>query len=216
MFNFQWLSSPNLSNSLANVKMLRCCWIDQKYIEKNHIRFGYTPRRRPHSRIPPSLPCCFCITMMTSHWKTFFWPGDLDLWPMTLTFELDLDIHLTDMPKFKSVRLSARPWEWDTHTHRMTMPKTITYVADAGCKNTMVVFTSRMAEPHDLRSLDLIQAFNSERFPTLAKLTWERLRNTTWDVLKANAVSCCIKISLDRPRRRYPFWAVLKIQYSTV
>ncbi len=38
-----------------------------------------------------------------------FWARDLDLWPMTLTYELDLDIFLLDLPaKFKSVCLSVR------------------------------------------------------------------------------------------------------------
>ena len=105
-------------------------------LKKNHICFEYTPRRRPYSHIPGSLPLyscgswhisnlgrlllyqsfpdCLCITVVTFNRKMFFSPGDLDLWPMTLTFELDLH----------------------DHTHTLTDDaKTITPVADAGCNN---------------------------------------------------------------------------------
>ena len=44
------------------------------------------------------LPHCSSINF-TSHQKTSkcFWPGDLDLWPLALTFELDLDILPLDL-----------------------------------------------------------------------------------------------------------------------
>ncbi len=58
----------------------------------------------------------------SSKQKTFFWPGDLDLWPMTLTltYELDLDILLLDLPAKIQVRMSVRSpvKARQTHTHR--------------------------------------------------------------------------------------------------
>ena len=51
----------------------------------------------------------------------------LTRWPMTLTFELDLDILPLDLhAKIQvcmSVRLSIRLWERDRHTRTQTMPK---------------------------------------------------------------------------------------------
>ncbi len=34
---------------------------------------------------------------LNTSFKSIFWPGDLDLWPMTLTYNLALDIHPLDV-----------------------------------------------------------------------------------------------------------------------
>ena len=72
----------------------------------------------------------FCQALR-SQWNVqmhIFWPRDLNLWPMTLTHELQLDIvPLDQLPKSKSVclsvRLGSRDGRMDTHTHDV---KTIT------------------------------------------------------------------------------------------
>ncbi len=118
------------------------------YTKKNHICFENTPRRSPtihiwcriwspHHKFQIGKPVAerqvssvsvtswrfFCITMMKSHKKNIFWPSDLDLWPMTLTFELDLDILPLDLHikiqgcGFDRSALRAR------YTHRQTIPK---------------------------------------------------------------------------------------------
>ncbi len=61
--------------------------------------------------------------------KNGFWPGDLDLWPMTLTFKLDLDILPLDLHTkiqgctFVRSPLRARHTDTHTQTDRETMPK---------------------------------------------------------------------------------------------
>ena len=49
----------------------------------------------------------------------FFGPGDLDLWPMTLTFELDLDIHPLDLHAQIQVCMSCL-FGWDSKTDGQT------------------------------------------------------------------------------------------------
>ncbi len=50
-----------------------------------------------------------------------FWLHDLDPWPMTLTYQLDLDIRqLGTHAKFKFVCLSVQPGEWDGRTDTQT------------------------------------------------------------------------------------------------
>ncbi len=71
--------------------------------------------------------------------KNFFWPGDLNLWPMTLTFKLDVDILPLDLHVGPFRRESG-----NRHTHPQTHNvKTITPVADAGCK--IYVWKSRLS-----------------------------------------------------------------------
>ena len=99
-----------------------------KLIAKKRIRFGYTLLHRPHSRIPPSLPChllCFfCITMMTSHGKTFFalvtLTFDLWPWPSNLTYTWPwLDLH-ANIQVCTSVRSAVRVRQTDRKTDRHT------------------------------------------------------------------------------------------------
>ncbi len=60
-----------------------------------------------------------------------FWPGDLDLWPMTLVFENDLDILPFDLHVEiqgclfvrSPVRVIHTDTHTDTHTERQTMSK---------------------------------------------------------------------------------------------
>ncbi len=58
------------------------------------------------------------------HTTEHFWPRDLDLWPMTLTYELDLDILPLDVhAKIQvcmSVRSAVRVRRKDGHTHTQT------------------------------------------------------------------------------------------------
>ncbi len=76
-----------------------------------------------------------------------FWPCDLDLWPMTLTYKLDLDILPLDLhAKFQvrmSVRLAVRvvtDTQTDTHTHRRCQNYYTRHVTDVGCKNMFCNF----------------------------------------------------------------------------
>ena len=68
---------------------------------------------------------------MQPHWSgkrhpwNIFWPGDLDLWPMTLTYELDLDILPLDLHTkdqvWMFVRSTVRVFtdrQTDRQTHR--------------------------------------------------------------------------------------------------
>ncbi len=61
-----------------------------------------------------------------SQW-TFFWPRDLDLWPMTLTYKLDLDILPSDLcakiQVHMSVLLAGGVRQTHTQTDRRTMSK---------------------------------------------------------------------------------------------
>ncbi len=59
---------------------------------------------------------------LRSQWNVpieHFWPRDFALWPWptNLTY---ISLHLTSIPKFKSICLSVQPWEWDGPTHRHT------------------------------------------------------------------------------------------------
>ncbi len=119
-------------------------------IKKNHICFENTQRRsptihvwcrilQPGSFIESRLHLnqrflvgiiyvgCFLVSAVSLWSKNYFWPGDLDLWPMTLNFELDLDILPFDLhAKIQvctSVRSAVRARQTDRQTHRKTMPK---------------------------------------------------------------------------------------------
>ncbi len=90
----------------------------------NRFHFEYTPHR-----IPPSLPC------------QCFWSGDLDLWPMTLTSQLDLDILPLDLHAKIQVRMSVSSAvrAGQTNSPTRTMSKLLhptCHVTDVGCKNT--------------------------------------------------------------------------------
>ncbi len=69
-----------------------------------------------------------------------FWPHDLDFWPMTLTFKVDLDILWLDLrAKIQSdVHLFGSDSETDTHTLTYDA-KTITSIADTGGKNDIKI-----------------------------------------------------------------------------
>ena len=82
--------------------------------------------QRPHlpcSLLP--LPLFYCLLFMPQMEVSGL--GDLDLWPMTLTLELDLDISSPDLhtkiQACMSVRLARIVRRTDSHTHRQTMPK---------------------------------------------------------------------------------------------
>ena len=68
---------------------------------------------------------------------------DLDLWPMTLIFKLNLDMLRLDLyakiqycMSVHSARIVRRTdGHTDTQTHRHTMSKLLHPIADAGCKN---------------------------------------------------------------------------------
>ncbi len=96
--------------------------------KKTHICFENTPRRIPASCIPELL----LQQALSSQWDVpmhIFWPNDLDLWPMTLTYELDLDILPLELHAKIQVCMSVRSARivrrTDTHTHtdRQTMSK---------------------------------------------------------------------------------------------
>ena len=89
-----------------------------------------------------SLPLLYCQLCMPQ--KDVSGLGDPDLWPMTLTLELDLDNFSRDLHTKIQACMSGcsarivRRTDTQTHTHRHTdNAKTITPSANAGCKNYM-------------------------------------------------------------------------------
>ena len=81
------------------------------------------------------------------HWNTHwhvFWPHDLDLWPMTLTSKLDLDILPLNLHAEIQVRMSVRlivrvvTHTQTTHTHRRCQSYYTRHVTDVGCKNCIL------------------------------------------------------------------------------
>ncbi len=94
-----------------------------------------TPRRSPTSRISGRMYYYLCKSQLLWEMicsfvlkKNYFWSGDLDLWPMTLTFKLDLDNHPLDL----HTKIQVCPFicESETHTEKQTdRAKTITPVA---------------------------------------------------------------------------------------
>ncbi len=86
--------------------------------------------------------CSDCAQMpkLNLQKSSFFWPGDLDLWPMTLAIELGLDIiKVHPHTIFMSVCQTVQPWECsltDRNTETWTdKTDSITSTAAAGGKN---------------------------------------------------------------------------------
>ncbi len=129
--------------------------------KKNHICFENTPRRSPTIHIwcrsrgrkkchidifvlMPRLHCSLLplpLAKLCIPQKDVSGLGDLDIWPMTLTLELDLDIFTPDIhAKIQAcmcVPLARIVRRTDGHTDRQTdNAKTITPSADAGCNKT--------------------------------------------------------------------------------
>ncbi len=109
-------------------------WQGFYYETRNSINFGefctplakknaYALKTTPHVVALPFIYGVECIQFHTllATLKNVFWPSDLDHWPMTLTFELDLDVLPLDLhTKIQvcmSVRLAVRVV---THTHTDT------------------------------------------------------------------------------------------------
>ena len=127
-----------------------------KTIREKLIRFENTPRRICTVIF---LSCFFVIFIdeaqlrLLATLKNVFWPGDIDLWPMTSTFKLDLHILPSHLPAKNQVCMSVRSavrvatawmngfttvlqYQWSsgktktsydtyshTHTHTLTMSK---------------------------------------------------------------------------------------------
>ncbi len=67
---------------------------------------------------------------------------------MTLTFELDLDIRPLDLHAKIQVRMFVCSPVRARHTHRHTdSAKTITPVAEAGCKNSPTIYLNLFSSP---------------------------------------------------------------------
>ena len=114
-------------------------WCLNSTPKKKHICFENTPRR-----IPPGYS--FFIVHRQGFQKSMerqiehFWPHDLDLWPMTLTYELDLDILPLDLNAKIQVRMYVRSFtrvltHGPTDTHTRCQNYYTHYVRDEGCKN---------------------------------------------------------------------------------
>ncbi len=102
--------STSRARDLACLDEARCSF---KFIPlKKRIRFENTPRHIPTSFIFGRSRQGSQKSMKRPKW-TFFDLVTLtfDLWPL-LTNLTYISFHLTCIPKFKSVRLSFRPWEW--------------------------------------------------------------------------------------------------------
>ncbi len=106
--------------------------------KKTHICFENTPRHIPTSHLPEFLlwQVNQKVKAFRSSWnvsENIFLPRDLGLWPMTLTYKVDFDIHpLNHHAKIQvcmSVRLARRVRRTDTHADRHTDDvKTITAI----------------------------------------------------------------------------------------
>ena len=87
---------------------------------------------------------CYSV-LLSIAFKTFFFFLTWWLWPLTLTFNLDVDILPLDLHAEFQVRRSVRlSWRLvtDTLTHLLTHDvKTITPIADAGCKYKFIIHT---------------------------------------------------------------------------
>ncbi len=97
------------------------CWYQKSYIKKNAYAL-----KTPHVVALPFIYGVECIQFHTlwATLKNVFWPSDLDLWPMTLTFKLDLDIlpldlH-TEIQVCMSIGLAVRVRRTHTQTDRQT------------------------------------------------------------------------------------------------
>ncbi len=93
-------------------------------------------------RLMSSLSVAFSMSIVYMPEQDLLQGHDLDLWPMTLTFELDLDMLRADPHAKIQVCMSVhsagivRRTDTQTHTHTHTHThdvKTITPSADAGC-----------------------------------------------------------------------------------
>ncbi len=127
-FNSIWYNTTTLSifSVLIFIKLFLQYKV-QNYRKKNTL--WKHPVLYLYSHIPQLLS--FPIDEVQLHWllailKIFFWPGDLELWPMTLTFKCDLCILPLDLlAKIQvciSVCLASRAVR-HTHTHTHTMSK---------------------------------------------------------------------------------------------
>ena len=97
--------------------------------------------KTPHVVALPFIYGVECIQFHTllATLKNVFWPNDLDLWPMTLTFELDqdilpLDLH-TEIQVCMSFRLAVRVVthrHTDRQTHRRCQNYYTQHVTDVG------------------------------------------------------------------------------------
>ncbi len=121
------------------------------YNAKKRIRFENTPRRVPTSFFFGRSKA------LRSQWNgpmNVLWPHDLDLWPMTLTYKLDLDILPLDLHAEIQVCMSVRSAMrvvTHTHTDRHTDTRCQNYythhVRDVGCNNAwnlMLVYTTNI------------------------------------------------------------------------
>ena len=97
---------------------------------KKHILFENAPR---HICTVIHLSCFLGIFIKEAQLRllatlnnVFFWPGELDLWPMTLTFKHDLHILPLDLHAENQVHMSVRSAvRVVTHTHTYTDTLTI-------------------------------------------------------------------------------------------
>ncbi len=108
-------------------------WFSKK---KTHT---YTPRRSPTIHIWCRM---YSVSYTIGNPENVFWPSDLDLWPMTLTFGLGLDIlpldlH-TEIQVCMSIRLAVRVVthrQTDRHTDDVKTIAPDTSQCDLGCNN---------------------------------------------------------------------------------
>ena len=106
--------------------------------------------KTPHVVFLPVIFLSFLFGRSTGHkvlrsqWNVpviIFWPRDLDLWPMTLTYKLDLDNLPLDLHAKIQVCMyvcSVGRVRWTdrhTHTHRRCQNYYIHHVRDVGCNN---------------------------------------------------------------------------------
>jgi len=132
---------------------------------------SFSHRRSPsppgaHAMVSSVAACCARL-IMHFQWDDsavfrFFVPGDLDLWPITLTFELGRDfctLYLTKLPTLIILRLVVRKLscgQTNTLTNKQTPLKTSTalryathvgkYICADGNNNNTVIFNAYSAE----------------------------------------------------------------------
>ena len=122
------------------------------------------------------------------HKTFFFWPGDLDLWPMTLVYDLDLDILLTAPPAKIQVCMfvhSARRVRWKdrrTHTHTVDA-ETITPITS----ETWGVKIIKKSLCHTNRRNCGLHAHSN---PPIFILGWQRIRTSEHLAWRNQNVMC--------------------------
>ncbi len=128
----------------------------------------------------------------------FFWPRDLDLWPMTMTYKLDLNILPLDHHAKNQVCLSVRsPTKvvTDSHTHTQCQNYYTRHATDAGCNNDLFQYVPWISWRNP-SFITVIMYLGVAKAMLL--LTYERVSTTFWTICIWAQENCYTDISMGR------------------